>query len=162
MALLARKRELSSLVPVAPIALPVSMEGEGENVSFLECEIIEKTPRIVGANNQIAGLAALKGINTKLDSRLPPPSSFSGSTKTRAHRPTGMVLHRAPEGSTNMQLLYSVSGMPQSSTTVQLPPAAARVPVGSASAPQINPPALSTGRAYAENETHLPGCKSMQ
>ncbi|KAJ2608205.1 hypothetical protein H4S08_004538 [Coemansia sp. RSA 1365] len=106
-------------------------------------------------------LAALEGINANLDSRLPPPSSFSGSTETPTYEPTGTVPHRAPEGSANMQLPYSVSSMPQSSTTVQPPPAAARAPVGSTSAPQMNPLALSTRRAHAENKTHPPGCSSM-
>ncbi|KAJ2607749.1 hypothetical protein H4S08_004716 [Coemansia sp. RSA 1365] len=50
--------------------------------------------------------------------------------------------------------------MPQSSTTVQPSPASARAPVGSASAPRMNPLPLSTGRVHAENETHPPGRNS--
>ncbi|KAJ2608290.1 hypothetical protein H4S08_004508 [Coemansia sp. RSA 1365] len=195
---LARKHKLSSFVPAAPVTLLVSMEGEGENASFLDCKMIERTPQTVGVNNQTAGvnnrtptcvspfmqptnersapkefdnrgegensaeltmrmLAALEGINTKLDLRLLPPGSFPRSTETPAHGPTGTVPRCAPEGSANMQLSYSVSSMPQSSTTVQLLPAAACAPVGSASAPWMNPPALSTRQAHAENETHLTG-----
>ncbi|KAJ2607552.1 hypothetical protein H4S08_004782 [Coemansia sp. RSA 1365] len=201
MACLARKRKLSSFVPVAPVALPVSTEGEGENASFLDCKVIEGTPQTVGANNQTAGvnnctpmrvspfvqptnersaprefdncreggistelalrmLAALEGINTKLDSRLPPPGSFAGSTETPAYGPTGTVPHRAPEGSATMQQPYSVSRAPQSSATVQPPPAAARAPVDSASVPLMNPPPLSTGRVPADNEPHPPGRSS--
>ncbi|KAJ2608206.1 hypothetical protein H4S08_004539 [Coemansia sp. RSA 1365] len=51
LARLACKRKLSSFVPVAPVALPVSMEGEGENTSFLDCKMIEGTPQTMGANN---------------------------------------------------------------------------------------------------------------
>ncbi|KAJ2609358.1 hypothetical protein H4S08_004087 [Coemansia sp. RSA 1365] len=127
MARLARKRKLSSYIPVAPAALLVSLDSEGKNAVFLDCEMIVVTPLTTGVNNctpmhispivQLANkcslprefdnrgegrfsaelamkmLVALEGINTKLDSCLPPPDSYSGSTETASFASTSTVLY---------------------------------------------------------------------
>ncbi|KAJ2607678.1 hypothetical protein H4S08_004745 [Coemansia sp. RSA 1365] len=139
MACLAHKRELSSFVPAAPIALLVRIEGEGKNSLFLDCKMIEGTPQTMGANNQTAG------VNNHTPMHISPfvqppnerstPRGFSGSTETPVYRPTSTVPHGVPEGSANMQQPYSIPRMLQSSATVQLPPAIAHVPEGSASVP---------------------------
>ncbi|KAJ2607297.1 hypothetical protein H4S08_004877 [Coemansia sp. RSA 1365] len=56
MACLTHKRKLNSFTPAALVALLVSLEGESENASCLDCKMIEGTPQIVGINNQTAGV----------------------------------------------------------------------------------------------------------
>ncbi|KAJ2607427.1 hypothetical protein H4S08_004830 [Coemansia sp. RSA 1365] len=60
MAHLAHKCKLRSFIPVAPIALQVSLEGEGKNAAFVDCKIIEGTPQTVGKFEKLHMLSGMR------------------------------------------------------------------------------------------------------